>query len=168
MNIFKSVQLWQNYGHESVARVFLAHPVVELFSSHTGPARLEFTYVGVSVHLRVGLGFASAQSVGHFAHHVSAAAANARRRRYCCCWCWRLAPGSWRCGAFIRLTTHPANSNIQPSITMSQQNCSKQEMDTVLDRMHSILYVWRSGKLVWVARGMDVLHVHPTSQERRS
>ena len=26
-NIFKSVQIWRNYGHESVAPLFLAHPV---------------------------------------------------------------------------------------------------------------------------------------------
>jgi len=25
--MFKSVKIWQNYGHESVAPLFLAHPV---------------------------------------------------------------------------------------------------------------------------------------------
>ena len=30
---FKSVKIWQNYGHEAVAQLFLAHPVVIMKSN---------------------------------------------------------------------------------------------------------------------------------------
>ena len=53
----------------------------------------------------------------------------------------------------------------KPQVLMrSQQNCSKQESRYWTECTE---YVWQSGKLV-EARGMVVLHVHPTSQERRS
>jgi len=54
----------------------------------------------------------------------------------------------------------------KPQVLMrSPQNCSKQEERRYWTECTE--YVWQSGKLV-KARGMDVLHVHPTSQERRS
>ena len=32
-NFLKSIKNWQNYGHESVAPLFLAHPVLLTYSS---------------------------------------------------------------------------------------------------------------------------------------
>ena len=53
----------------------------------------------------------------------------------------------------------------QQVLITSQQNCSKQEKWQHWTECTE--YVWRSGKW-WVARGMKVLHIHSTSQERWS
>ena len=55
---------------------------------------------------------------------------------------------------------------VKPQVLLrSQQNCSSQEERRYWTKCTE--YVWQSGKLVSGQRN-DVLHVHPTSQEKRS
>jgi len=50
----------------------------------------------------------------------------------------------------------------KPQVLMkSQQNCSKQDRQYWTECTEYVA-IWETG----VARGMDALHVHPTSQER--